>query len=99
MALSSIPYSIRVWRGDRPQWGEWEERFAWYPQRIALSEDQLHDVGQITICNRVDAGHRWVWLKKYWQRQRLHQLAMIRDGKMVYEIDYAFDMYDLLTKT
>ena len=98
MALSSIPYVGRVYDMLDAKWSDWEKRFAWYPCRIPVTEYRATDIGNITVNHSEVLGHRWVWLRHYYHRHRMHVLGMTANGGVVWQDDYAFDLFDIVRK-
>jgi hypothetical protein len=44
---------------------------------------------------RTDRSYRWIWLKSYWVRERLD--FVYKNGSSI-EYDYAFDIFDMMSK-
>lgn len=81
-------------------WSDWQEQFAWWPRLIRIQEyetQQLNLGG--TISYSKDPVYRWVWLKRYWQRNRLHHSYIDKYGTLIYDQDYAFDLFELVQKS
>ena len=96
--LNSIPYVNRVYDMFDAKWSDWEKRFAWYPRRIPVIEHRSKDIGNITVNHMSELGHRWVWLRHYYYRHRMDVLGMTVTGGIVYQDDYAFDLFDIVRK-
>ena len=94
--LSSRPLH-RVYDMLDEKWSDWEKRFAWYPRRLPFAEEHVTHVGGMTVNHRVE-GHRWIWMKHYYRRHRMHNLGMTAAGGIVYQEDYAFDLFDIVRK-
>ena len=94
--LSSRPL-YRVYDMLDEKWSDWEKRFAWYPRRLPFAEEHETHVAGMTVNHRVE-GHRWIWMKHYYRRHRMHNLGMTAAGGIVYQEDYAFDLFDIMRK-
>lgn len=79
------------------EWSDWQQRFAWLPKRLMLRESRLVSQEGVTFGWRGDARPKWIWLRQYWQRSRV-ELFVTAQGKLVYDHDYALDLFDIVRK-
>lgn len=91
--LNSIPYTYA--RNQEPYTGKWQTKFAWLPTRIVIVN--YTTVGGITW--RKDPVYHWVWLKKYWVRVISNRAGITVNGRLLEELEYALNVFDLLRKS
>lgn len=99
MALRSRPFSHFFQLLDS-EWTDWQEKFAWYPRRLKIGVYHTQPYGNVaTITTYENLGYRWIWMKKYWHRQRYERMATSSVGGRVIEDDYAFDLFEIVQKS
>ena len=93
MTLSSIPYIYA--RNQETYTGKWQTKFAWLPARLVIVNYKTE--GNITW--RSEPVIRWVWLKRYWVRVVSNRAGITVNGRLLAELEYALNVFDLLKKS
>ena len=75
---------------NRCEWSPWEQKFAWLPKRIIVRCNEGRYMITFTKIVRTE----WIWLKKYWQRERLTLYYSPKGAQ--YEYDHAVDVFDMM---
>lgn len=74
-------------------WSPWSEHYAFLPTRLRVTEwvrtNNLEIQGETHT--------RWIWLKRYYKRQKL-AIYMTIDGAVT-DTEYAFDLFEILKKS